>query len=203
MTEATSPRCPWCSAELPGPNLASCPSCGATLTSPTGTEPDIKGVTSLDPLAIIAARAEVGRPRSRILSFITGDTTSDDTGAPENPESLAPPTGDVRREMLRLELEAERADRDAETVALKSDVIVEQGIPLATLAAEDEAGTALEGLLPEDAAEATAASAAPPPAPAAAAPPPVPAPVAASPAPPATTAEGEPPAGPQGGPAPA
>jgi hypothetical protein len=195
MTEATSPRCPWCSAELPGPNLASCPSCGATLTSPTGAEPDIKGVTSLDPLAIIAARAEVGRPRSRILSFITGDTTSDDSGAPENPESLAPPTDDVRREMLRLELEAERADREAETVALKSEVIVEQGIPLATLAAEDGAGTALEGLISED--EAAGATASP------AAPPPAPAPVAATPAPPATTVEGEPPAGPQGGPAPA
>src|SRR5262249_19889127 len=150
MTEPTSPRCPWCSAELPGPNLASCPTCGATLTSPTGTEPDIKGVTSLDPLAIIAARAEVGRPRSRILSFITGDTTTDDSTAPATPGSPAPPSGDVRREMLRLELEAERADREAETVALKSEVIVEQGIPLATLAAEDGASTALEGLLPED-----------------------------------------------------
>ena len=42
-----APRCQWCSAELPAPDLPVCPSCGATLTSSTTTD-DIKGVTTLD-----------------------------------------------------------------------------------------------------------------------------------------------------------
>ena len=141
MTDPTTLHCPWCSAELPAADLATCPSCGATLTSTVGTEPDIKGVTSLDPMAIIQARADVARPRSRLLSFITGDTPVE-PGEPDNPESLAPPSTDVRREMLRLELEAERADLEAETVALKSDVIVEQGIHVAPMDESDAAAAA-------------------------------------------------------------
>ena len=135
MTDAT-PRCPWCSAALPPGAHESCPSCGATLNSPTGTEPDIKGVTSLDPLAIIQARAEVARPRNRIVSFITGEAPGQGEATP-NPESLAPPDLAVRREIRRLEIEAERADLEAETVALKTDVVVEMGIPLSQLGGAD------------------------------------------------------------------
>ena len=135
MTEETE-RCPWCSAELPAAAADTCPSCGAPLTSATGAEPDIKGVTSLDPLAIIQARADVARPRNRIMSFITGEAPGESEPT-ANPESLAPPDDAVRREMLRLELEAERADLEAESVALKTDVIVEQNISLADLASVD------------------------------------------------------------------
>src|SRR4249919_1811466 len=117
MTEEPE-RCPWCSAELPAAHADTCPSCGAHLTSAAGAEPDIKGVTSLDPLAIIQARADVARPRNRIMSFITGEAPGESEPT-ANPESLAPPDDAVRREMLRLELEAERADLEAESVALK------------------------------------------------------------------------------------
>jgi hypothetical protein len=128
-------RCPWCSAELPVPDVEHCPSCGAALTTATGTEPDIRGVTTLDPEAILRARSEVSRPRSRILSFITGEAPVDvDEG---DAASFAPPSDEVRREMMRLQIEAERADLEAESIALKSDVIAEQGINLADLAAED------------------------------------------------------------------
>jgi hypothetical protein len=125
-------RCPWCSAELPDPAAAQCPSCGATLTSATAADPEIRGVTMLDPEAIMRARAEVARPRSRILSFITGDVPSE-TGEPASPGSLSRPTDDVRREMLRLQLEAERAELEAESVLLKSDVLAQRGIPLSQL----------------------------------------------------------------------
>lgn len=130
-------RCPWCSAELPVPDVEHCPSCGAALTTATGTEPDIRGVTSLDPEAILRARSEVSRPRSRILSFITGDVPVEVDE--DDASSIAPPTSEVRREMLRLQLEAERADLEAETIALKADVIAEQGINLAELASADTA----------------------------------------------------------------
>jgi hypothetical protein len=180
MTDAT-PRCPWCSAALPPGAHESCPSCGATLTNPTGAEPDIKGVTSLDPLAIIQARADVARPRNRIMSFITGEAPGENETT-ANPESLAPPDLAVRREIRRLEIEAERADLEAETVALKTDVVVELGIPLSQLGGadadlaqaampDDEAAEVAAEFAAEEAAEAAAVAAAAaggtPPAPAA------------------------------------
>jgi hypothetical protein len=127
-----APRCQWCSALLPAPDLATCPSCGATLTSTTGGE-EIRGVTTLDPEAILRARNEAARPHNRLLSFITGEQAVE-VGGPEEAESLAPPDDAVRREMLRLEIEAERADLEAEAVALKTDLVVEQGIDLAAMA---------------------------------------------------------------------
>ena len=130
MTEETPNAARGARPSCPRPTLTTCPSCGAHLTSAAGAEPDIKGVTSLDPLAIIQARADVARPRNRIMSFITGEAPGESEPT-ANPESLAPPDDAVRREMLRLELEAERADLEAESVALKTDVIVEQNISLA------------------------------------------------------------------------
>ena len=131
-------RCPWCSAELPVPDVEHCPSCGAALTTATGTEPDIRGVPPLAPAAILRPRSVGSRPRSRILSFITGETPVEVDE--EDAASFAPPSDAVRREMLRLQLEAERADLEAETIALKSDVIAEHGINLADLAAEEARG---------------------------------------------------------------
>src|SRR5215204_3349339 len=131
-----APHCQWCSAPLPAAELATCPSCGATLTSTTGGE-EIKGVTTLDPEAILRARSEVARPRSRLLSFITGEQAVE-VGGPEEAESLAPPDDAVRLEMLRLELDAERADLEAEAVSMKADVVVEQNIDLVALAQDAE-----------------------------------------------------------------
>ena len=127
-----APHCQWCSAELPAPDVPVCPSCGATLTSTSGTDADIKGVTTLDTEAILRARSEVARPRSRLLSFITGEAPPE-TAGPPSAESLARPDDAVRREMLRLQLEAERADLEAEAVAMKTEVVVEQGINLAEM----------------------------------------------------------------------
>jgi hypothetical protein len=138
-----APRCQWCSAALPAPDLDVCPSCGATLTSPTATD-DIKGVTTLDTEAILRARADVARPRSRILSFITGEVPVETPGEAEA-ASLAPPDDAVRLEMLRLQIEAERADLEAESVSLKTEAVLEQGIDLTALGetepAGDDAGT--------------------------------------------------------------
>ena len=137
MAEAMSgpaALCPWCSAPLPDAAVERCPNCGAALAA-TG-EGEIKGVTTLDTEAILRARADVARPRSRILSFITGEVPTE-TGAPASPESLAPPPDEVRREMLRLQIEAERADLAAETVALKSDELAKIGIPLSQLGVDE------------------------------------------------------------------
>ena len=174
-TTGTAPRCQWCSAPLPAADLDTCPSCGATLNSASETG-EIKGVTTLDTEAILRARSDAGRPRSRLLSFITGEEPVEPPG-PEEAGSLAPPDDAVRREMLRLQFEAEKADLEAESIANKTDVVLDEGIDLATLRAAPA----------EDLADVQAAQAGPAPA----------APAAASPAPaaPAPTAAPSVPAG--------
>ena len=128
MTEEPE-RCPWCSAELPAAHADTCPSCGAHLTSAAGAEPDIKGVTSLDPLAIIQARADVARPRNRIMSFITGEAPgeSEPHGQPRVARPArrrrqardAPPgaRGRARRSRGRVGRPEDRRDRRAEHLA--------------------------------------------------------------------------------------
>jgi hypothetical protein len=163
--EGGSPaRCPWCSAELPAvlstTAPTTCPSCGAALTSATTTEPDIRGVTTLDHEAILRARSEMSRPRGRLLSFITGDTTTTAPLKPEELASLAPPEDAVRREMMRLELEAQRAELEAESVALRTEAVIDQGLDLLP---EDDAGEqAGEDAAGEDAAGEDAAGEATP-----------------------------------------
>jgi hypothetical protein len=130
-TTGTTPRCQWCSAPLPAADLETCPSCGATLASAPDTG-EIRGVTTLDTEAILRSRSEASRPRSRLLSFITGEEPVE-LGGPEEAESLAPPGDAVPREMLRLQLEAERADLEAESIANKTDVVLDEGIDLAAL----------------------------------------------------------------------
>ena len=69
---------------------------------------------------------------NRLFRFVTGEVAPD-TGEIANPESLAPPPVAVRREMLRLQIEAETADLQAETVALKADELARRGIHVSEL----------------------------------------------------------------------
>jgi hypothetical protein len=118
-----TPRCTWCSAELPSANETACPSCGATLVG--DGEPAVPGVTALDAEAIIRnARNAVPQRRNRLLSWISGEY-DDSAEAPAPPGSLDLPPAEVRREMLRLELEAEVANLQAETEALVSEAEIE------------------------------------------------------------------------------
>jgi hypothetical protein len=135
-------RCPWCSAVLPDAAAEKCPSCGAQLASATGAQANLPGVTALDPEAILRARSDAGRSRGGLLGFLTGRDLSQSEG-PESAASLAPPDTEVRREMLRLQLEAEQADAVAESVALRSDVLAERGIHLDQLNAIEEQAEAV------------------------------------------------------------
>jgi hypothetical protein len=118
-------HCPWCSAELPSEAAEHCPSCGATLVGES--EAALPGVTAIDAEAIVRnARAPVAPRRSRLLSWFGGeDTTPDEAPAP--PGSLAPPPPDVRREILRLELEAEVANLQAEADSIVAEAAVDAG----------------------------------------------------------------------------
>src|SRR2546423_7823153 len=109
---APAPLCTWCSAELPSNHETVCPSCGATLVG--DGEPQVPGLTAIDAEAILRnARATKAKPRSRLMSWISGDY-DDEAEAAATPGSLAPPPAAVRREMLRLELEAQVANAQAE-----------------------------------------------------------------------------------------
>jgi hypothetical protein len=119
-TEA--PRCQWCSAELPSEGLATCPSCGATLNG--DADPTLPGITALDAEAIIRARAPAPQRRNRLLSWISGEY-QDNEETPAPPGSLELPSDDVRREMLRLELEAEVAELQAEAESIVAEAEVE------------------------------------------------------------------------------
>ena len=125
--ESADSVCPWCSATSTGdPNT--CPSCGAALAVDPTTDPALPGLTAIDTAAIVRAKAPVARPRNRLLSWISGDYP-DESATVAEAGALAPPDQEVRREMLRLELEAEVANLQAEADALRAEVTVEGRAP--------------------------------------------------------------------------
>jgi hypothetical protein len=136
-------HCPWCSAELPSDATEHCPSCGATLHGESEASA-LPGVTAIDAEAIVRnARMPTAPRRSRLLSWFGGeDTVPDDAPAP--PGSLAPPPPDVRREILRLELEAEVANLQAEADSIVAEAAVDAGEEGASLLAVGESEEAEE-----------------------------------------------------------
>lgn len=161
-----TPRCTWCSSVLPSDSEVSCPTCGATLIGEGDSQ--VPGLTAIDAEAILrAARAAKAKPRSRLMAWISGEYEEGADKAPAAPGSLDPPSGDVRREMLRLELQAQVANLQAEAESMAADAAVETGeiveVPdVAELVAEAAENVEIpEEMLAEDAAaEAAAAEAA-------------------------------------------
>jgi len=116
-------RCPWCSAPIASPDDVTCGACGATLQGDTAIE--IPGVTAID--GQHASRAAAPRKVRRTFgALFVGD--DDEIPPPSEAElpALAMPTAEVRREMLRLQLDAELADLTARAAALEA----ERGIPM-------------------------------------------------------------------------
>lgn len=154
MDEATTPTagtsavCPWCSAAITA-EAATCASCGAILIAEETSE--LPGVTEIDPK--VARGERPPPPRSRLLSWISGDYP-ETTGGPVDPGALAPPDPEVRVEILRLELQAEVANLQAEADAMRADAIVEGQVAEAAeiAAAESEMEEAVPGAAPHVAA---------------------------------------------------
>lgn len=136
-SDTIAPVCTWCSAPLEGaPDR--CPSCGATLGDGGGDQ-SLPGLTAVDAAAIVRAKEPVKRSRSRLLSWISGDY-ADEPASSADAGALAPPDPNVRREILRLELEAEVANLQAEAGALRAQATVEGRDPEAS--PEDAAAAA-------------------------------------------------------------
>ncbi|HEV7810382.1 MAG TPA: hypothetical protein VGO64_07270 [Candidatus Limnocylindrales bacterium] len=119
------PRCMWCSAVLPDAHAESCPSCGATLVGEADAA--LPGLTAIDADAILRNTRTAAKPKrsGRLLGWISGEYEGDDSGITAPPGSLAPPPEAVRREMLRLELQAQVANAQAEVEALAADAAIE------------------------------------------------------------------------------
>ena len=152
-----APRCNWCSAPLPSDHEETCPSCGATLLGDGDTS--VPGLTAIDAEAILrSARASKSKPRSRLLGWISGDSDEDGGETAASPGSLAPPPADVRREMLRLELQAQVANAQAEAESMAADDAVEHNRSLAApiVAEATQADGAAEVSEPEAVEPATA-----------------------------------------------
>jgi hypothetical protein len=143
---STASVCPWCSASYAG-EPENCPSCGATLTGDAAADPALPGLTAIDAAAIVRAKEPVARPRNRLLSWISGDYP-EQAGSPAEAGALALPDVEVRREILRLELEAEVANLQAEADSLKADAAIEGRLPDAS----PEDAAAVESLVTEIAA---------------------------------------------------
>jgi len=120
--------CPWCSAPLAAADTITCSTCGAKIQGEG--DQALPGLTAIDPLAVIEAARAPQRSRSRLVAWITGDESEEQAKEPASPEALAPPPPEVRREILRLRMEAELSQLSAEAEALVSDEAV----------AADEAG---------------------------------------------------------------
>jgi hypothetical protein len=157
MTEETLPGgagtsiCPWCSATYTG-DPETCPSCGAGLAVDPATDPSLPGLTAIDPAALARAKSPTPRSRNRILSWISGDYLEEAGGDPADAGALAPPDLAVRREILRLELEAEVANLQAEADALIAEATVEghaPGVSPADAAAADALVNQIESVSKE------------------------------------------------------
>lgn len=128
--------CPWCSASITE-GMTECSSCGANLV-PDG-DPNVPGLTAVDAASIIRSKSPQ-QPRSRLLSWLSGEYTTDLPSRAEQ-QAIAPPDLEVRREILRLELEAEVANLQAEADALRAEAAAE-GRSVAALDAALAAATA-------------------------------------------------------------
>jgi len=143
--------CPWCSATYTG-DPETCPSCGAVLAADPAADPSLPGLTAIDPAALSRAKAPTARSRNRILSWISGDYPEEAGGDPADAGALAPPDIAVRREILRLELEAEVANLQAEADALIAEATVEghaPGVSPADAAAADALVNQIESVSKE------------------------------------------------------
>ena len=120
---ADIPRCPWCSAILDPVGAARCPSCNAQLREETTAE--VPGVTSVDLDAVLGSRKAPPR-QSGLMGWLSG-SYQEPAAPPEAAREISPPDEEVRREMLRMEIEAIEARMEAERGELAAELALNPG----------------------------------------------------------------------------
>jgi hypothetical protein len=109
-----STTCPWCSAAVPA-EVARCPSCGAALRD--AVDGEVLGVTQVD-VAATSKLSRMTKQPGRLATWLGAERTT------ENPElagRIEPPSEEVRKEMLRLELAAIDAEIEAKRLAVEQN----------------------------------------------------------------------------------
>jgi hypothetical protein len=130
--DQTSRICHWCSTPIP-PDATACPKCGAAVEGAVAA--DIPGLTAVDPKS---PRAEMPETVPNPIGWLRAGK---DATAP-NAEAFRPPSDAVRREMRRIELEAQIENAGTELMNPTGDESLDAGPP------SEEAIEALEsGLL--------------------------------------------------------
>lgn len=116
-------------------------------------ESALPGLTAVDAAAIARAKAAAKRPRSRLLSWISGDY--DEGTSPAEAGALSLPDLEVRREMLRLQVQADLANLQAEADAILAEAAAEgRPIKIPGVAAIETIVGAVDTADPDDAAAA-------------------------------------------------
>ncbi len=141
---SVAPVCPWCSAPLSATDSDTCPSCGAALRGDVVDQ--LPGLTAIDAQAII--RAKNPKPRSRLLSWLSGESDDETAYRPGDAKAVAFPDLEVRREMLKLEIEADLANMQAEADAMLSEAAAEGRV--LTIPPDLAAAAGLKHLVPAD-----------------------------------------------------
>lgn len=124
--------CPWCSATVPV-EAVTCPSCGASLRD--AAEGEILGVTQVDPAAV----ARTKRIKSRNIAAFLG-VSDDPADEDESGGKVEPPSDEVRREMLRLELAAIDAELEAKAKEVEAQRALQPDGPGKTGSGKAEPG---------------------------------------------------------------
>jgi hypothetical protein len=139
---APGARCPWCSAPIASPDDVTCGACGATLQGDAAIE--IPGLTTIDG----QHSWQAGAPRKVRRTFGVLFAGGDDIRRPSEADlpALAMPDAEVRREMLRLKLDAELADLTARAAAQAAERGIQ--VPPAPDAAPDGDAALDEGAAP-------------------------------------------------------
>jgi hypothetical protein len=131
--DTTSRTCPWCSASIPA-GATVCPSCGDSVVP--STTADIPGVTVIDSIA--ESHEDEGLVPDAIdpLSWLSAGRGS----RVGSEAAVQPPSDEVRREMRRMELEAEIDNAGRSVMNPTGDEAIDVGMPSVEAVEAYEAG---------------------------------------------------------------
>lgn len=119
--DETSRTCLWCSAKIPA-GATACPQCGAHVEG--ADVPSIPGVTDVD---FSQRLGDEGRLPDSIDASAWMSAGKDDFSATE--EAILPPSEAVRREMRKIQLEAEIENAGRAVMSATGDEAIEVGMP--------------------------------------------------------------------------